>query len=271
MSLFTKVPIERAKEIAHERLVNDTTLDDRTLLSPDEVTKLLDFCLSATYLAFCDKFYQQAFGTAMGSPVSVTVANLVMEEVEERALATFQQPPLFWKRYVDDICTALKDSEVECFQEDGTLSTTVYRKKTHTDKYLSFDSHHPLSHKVSVARTLFSRAEKVCSTVGERDNERKHVTDALRANGYPMNIIEMNTQSRQRPRSTDDDREREDPKATVLLPYIRHVSECIRRILTPLDIRTCFKPHVTLRHLLVHPKDPIPIDQKKRGSVPIIV
>ena len=84
--------------------------------------------------------------------------------------------------------------------EDGTLSTTVYRKKTHTDKYLSFDSHHPLSHKVSVARTLFSRAEKVCSTVGERDNERKHVTDALRANGYPMNIIEMNAQSRQRPR-----------------------------------------------------------------------
>ena len=43
------------------------------------------------------------------------------------------------------------------------------------------------------------RAEKVCSTVGERDDERKHVTDALRANGYPMNIIEMNAQSRQRP------------------------------------------------------------------------
>ena len=242
--------------------------------------------MSATYLAFRGKFYQQAFGTAMGSPVSVTVANLVLEEVKERALATFQQPPLFWKRYVDDICTALKDSEDESFQqhlnsieptikftmeqesegklpfldteithhEDGTLSTTVYRKKTHTDKYLSFNSHHPLSHRVSVARTLFSRAEKVCSTVGERDDERKHVTDALRANGYPMNIIEMNTQSRQRPRSTDDDREREDPKATVVLPYIRHVSECIRRILTPLDIRTCFKPHVTLRHLLVHPK-----------------
>ena len=141
---------------------------------------------------------------------------------------------------MDDICTALKDSEVESFQqhlnsieptikftmeqesegklpfldteitqhEDGTLSTTVYCKKTHTDKYLSFDSHHPLSHKVSVARTLFSSAEKVYSTVGERDDERKNVTDALRANGYPMNIIEMNTQSRQRPRSTDDDKEK---------------------------------------------------------------
>ena len=33
VSLFKKVPIERAKEIAHGRLVNDTTLDDRTLLA----------------------------------------------------------------------------------------------------------------------------------------------------------------------------------------------------------------------------------------------
>ena len=113
---------------------------------------------------------------------------------------------------------------------------------------------------MSNARTLFSRAEKVCSTVGERDDERKHVTDELRANGYPMDIIEMNEQFRQRPRSTDDSREREAPKATVVLPYIRHVSECIRQFLSPLDIRTCFKPHVTLRHL--YPKDPIPIDQK---------
>ena len=80
--------------------------------------------------------------------------------------------------------------------------------------------------------------------------------------------MQMKAQFRQRPRSTDDNREREDPKATVVLPYIRHVSECIRRILSPLDIRTCFKPHVTLRHLLVHLNDPIPFDQK-RGSVPI--
>ena len=40
------------------------------------------------------------------------------------------------------------------------------------------------------------------------------------------------------------------------LPYLRHISETIWRILTPLEICTCFKPHQTLRQLLVHPKDP---------------
>ena len=38
----------------------------------------------------------------MGSPISVVIANLVMEDVEQRALATFHSPPRFWKRYVDD-------------------------------------------------------------------------------------------------------------------------------------------------------------------------
>ena len=44
----------------------------------------------------------------------------------------------------------------------------------------------------------------------------------------------------------------------MVLPYIRHVSESIKRILNPLGIRTCFKPHTTLRKLLVHPKGKIP-------------
>ncbi len=44
--------------------------------------------LDATYLANRGEVYQQVYGTAMGSPVSVTVANLVMEDVEQRALTT---------------------------------------------------------------------------------------------------------------------------------------------------------------------------------------
>ena len=42
--------------------------------------------------------------------------------------------------------------------EDGSLATCVYRKPTHTNRYLQYSSDHPVNQKVSVARTLFSRA-----------------------------------------------------------------------------------------------------------------
>ena len=52
------------------------------------------------------------------------------------------------------------------------------------DKYLDFKSHHPLAHKVAVARTLFNRAEKICTDVPDTDKEKEHVAKALQNNGY---------------------------------------------------------------------------------------
>ena len=43
----------------------------------------------------------------MGSPVSAVIANLVMEDVEQRALASSPVKPLFWKRYVDGVISAV--------------------------------------------------------------------------------------------------------------------------------------------------------------------
>ena len=46
-------------------------------------------------------------------------------------------------------------------REGGTLDVTVFRKPTHTDRYLHFSSHHPASAKRAAVRSLFDRARNV--------------------------------------------------------------------------------------------------------------
>ena len=221
VSLFTKVPTKLAIQVARQRLEEDTDLADRTTLSIDNIIYLLEFCLDATYFSFRGKYYKQIFGTAMDSPVSVTVANMVMENVEQRALSTFDYQPLFWKRYVDDTFTALPASVIDRFHkhlnsiepsiqftveieengrlpfldvlvirnDDGTLCSSVYRKKSHTDQYLQYSSHRPSSHKQSVARTLFTRASTHSSSLVQQADEETRIIKALRNNGYPNAFI----------------------------------------------------------------------------------
>ena len=59
--------------------------------------------------------YKQLHGTAMGSPVAVVVAEIVMQFIEERALATYQRTLPFWFHYVDDTITALQQDDIESF------------------------------------------------------------------------------------------------------------------------------------------------------------
>ena len=122
----------------------------------------------------------------MGSPVSVVVAEIVMQNtVEEQALATYKRTLPLWLRYVDDTFIAVQKDEIDDFYEhlnrqnadiqftkeieengkipfldclvtrnnnDNKLSTTVYRKPTHTDRPLDQSSCNPTSHKARTVR-----------------------------------------------------------------------------------------------------------------------
>ena len=119
-----------------------------------------------------------------------------MEDFETKAISSAVHPPSIWERFVDDTFVVIESSRKEEFldhinnldphiqfttenakpdgslpfldtlvhkQPDDSLLTSVYRKPTHTDLYLQWDSHHHLCAKYSVINTLRHRAKTVYS------------------------------------------------------------------------------------------------------------
>ena len=76
---------------------------------------LLKLCLESTFFQYKGRHYKQLHGTAMGSLVSVVVAEIVMQHIEKQALATYDQTLHFWFRYVDDTITILQTDDVDVF------------------------------------------------------------------------------------------------------------------------------------------------------------
>ena len=129
-------------------------------------------------------------------------------------------PPRFWKRYVDDTFCIIDGQAVEELlthlnsqkptiwftmeleaqghlpfldtglqrRTNGELIISVYRKPTHTDRYLQFHSHHPAQVKRGLVKCLFDRARD--TTRGrELKQEMKHLETVLQQNGYPAHFI----------------------------------------------------------------------------------
>ena len=88
VSLFTNVPTEDACNIAWERLSEDSSLQDRTDLTPDQIADLLKFCVSSSSFRWRQEFFEQSEGTSMGSPISPVLADMFMEAFEQTAIAT---------------------------------------------------------------------------------------------------------------------------------------------------------------------------------------
>ena len=144
-----------------------------------------------------------------------------MEYFEHRALESAPQRPRLWKRYVDDTFCIVKEGSVDEYldhhnsvcppiqftveqekegvlpfldtciyrKEDGSLDITVYRKPTHMDRYLHFNSHHPQHVKRGLVKCLFNRAEEINQNQDNLRRERRHLTRVLKTNGYPGRFI----------------------------------------------------------------------------------
>ena len=290
VSLFTSISVPETLSIISNLLMSDNLLHERTNLTASDVIKCVELCLYSTVFSFNDSLYRQIFGAPMGSCISPVVANIFMKHLERQALTSFREPPRIWLRYVDDVFCVIKSSVIDDFHhhidsispnvkftlelEDNNslafldvyvkrtvnskLWTTIYQKPTHTGRYLQFDSHHPLHHKSAVARTLHHRIDSHIQKPSERKSHFDLTKKTLTLNGFPARFTHPFSESK-----TDK------PASTQLtfsgfttLPYIKGVSDKIKRILLETGVQVAFKLFLTIGRFLPSLKDEINHNEK---------
>ena len=183
-------------------------------------------------------------------------------------------------QYINEVDTSIKFTMEEARPEgsipfldvlvtpkvDGTFTTKVYRKPTHTDQYLQWDSNHNLASKYSVISTLTHRARTLCSIPKVINNELEHLEEVLRGCKYPRWAIKKILQKQKHQQDkTNRKRQNQSPikrKCHIVVPYSQGISKSLKNICQRHGIQIHFKGGATIKNLLVLSKDKDNITKK---------
>ena len=92
-TLFTSVPVDPSIAIVQCKLQQDPYYPMTSMSIPQIVT-LLEFCLKNTYFLFQGKYYGQANGAAMGSPIVPSSPTYSWKSLKSN-LSTLSQPLIY--------------------------------------------------------------------------------------------------------------------------------------------------------------------------------
>ncbi|KAL6418271.1 hypothetical protein ACFW04_012235 [Cataglyphis niger] len=118
ISLFTNIPVELAIESVSKRW------DFISINCPIPYTEFIlaiCFVLGSMYFIFNDTIYQQTFGTSMGSSLSSIIAEIVLQDLEEKALTMLNFIPSFYFRYVKFLFSKNKSKHNSLAEIEDTI------------------------------------------------------------------------------------------------------------------------------------------------------
>ena len=178
----------------------------------------------------------------------------------------------WWFLYVDDVYSATRKEQVNQLQEhlnsidphikfitelpgtDGlpfldtlnkpipnSIESTVNRKTTHTNRYLDYNSNHPISAELSVICTIIHRAKQVCSTPEFFPKEMDLLQKVLQDNHYPAQFFQQGTPTQKTNKRLNPSTVKLTEGARVVIPYIKGLSEQYRYTLAKYKVRVFFK------------------------------
>ena len=185
--------------------------------------KLLELVLTTNNFLFDNKEYLQIGGTAMGTKLAPSFANLFMGHFEDKYVYSYPLQPFIWKRFIDDIffvwtygqdeldkfvrylnschdtikftletsCLKINFLDITITKEtDGHMSTNLYCKPTDSHNYLLYSSEHPRHLLNGIPYSQFVRIKRLCTKPEDfRLNALMLITHFIRR-GYPKHLVQ---------------------------------------------------------------------------------
>ena len=207
-ALFTSIPLPVSLQVVNSKISTSTSFTNNCKIPTEKFIMFLEFNITNCIFCFNKKFYKKLQDAAMSSPVSPGIANICMEYFESLAIPTSPTLIKWWFRYVDDVHSTTRKDQGNTLQlhisthkifhrtprnrfpfldtltkpTPNPIESTIYRKLTHTDRFLECNSNHPISATPSVIHTPIHRAKHLCSTPEFLAKEMEHLHKVLQDN-----------------------------------------------------------------------------------------
>ena len=219
-SLYTNIPNEEGISAVRQQLAKTRHPFENP--TNQLICNLLHLVLTCNNFQFDNKHYLQVGGTAMGTKLAPSFANIFMGWFEDNFVYTYTLQPLFWKQYIDDVFMIWQhgDDELKEFvnylntrhktiksteesstssinflnitvnlTQHGTLTTSLYCKPTDSHNYLLYSSEHPRHLLRGIPYSQFLRVRRICSDITDfRQNALMLASHFIRQ-GYPMKLV----------------------------------------------------------------------------------
>ena len=121
-------------------------------------------------------------------------------------------------------------------KKGGILATKIYRKETHTNRYLSYKSCHSQQQKQGIIISLLNRLAKLITDSKDFKEEKEMLRRTLENNNYPNWLIKK-TFNRFKFSKIEKQEKRKSYKRIVILSYFQDITEILNRIITKQNIR----------------------------------
>lgn len=237
----------------------------RSRFSKQFICEAIKIILENNVFHFDSKHYLQIKGTAMGTKMAPTYANLVLAYLEEKlydsCTGTNSEygsyirenflrylddcfiiwPKSQWKlvdftehlnklhpnlRFTQDISTSqIPFLDILVKMEDSKISTDIFYKPTDTHQYLHFNSCHPRHTKQSLP---YSQARRLCTIIDDnisRDNHLGEMKEFFLSRGYPEKLLDDSI-NKARAIPLSILRETKEKKTEDVLPYVFTHNPC---------------------------------------------